>query len=42
MAYILKKILSEVLTHDETSQVCSAFDMIGSIVIVKIPDPLML
>ena len=42
MAYILKKILSEVLTHDEISQVCSAFDMIGSIVIVKIPDPLKL
>jgi tRNA G37 N-methylase Trm5 len=42
MAHILKKILSETLTPDEISQVCSAFDMIGSIVIVKIPDPLKL
>ena len=42
MAYILKKILSEALTRDEISQVCSAFDMIGSIVIVKIPDSLKL
>src|SRR5215212_1233584 len=42
MAHILKKILSETLTRDEISQVCSAFDIIGSIVIVKIPDPLKL
>jgi tRNA (guanine37-N1)-methyltransferase len=42
MAHILKKILSETLTRDEISQVCSAFDIIGSIVIIKIPDPLKL
>ncbi|HEX7207707.1 MAG TPA: class I SAM-dependent methyltransferase family protein [Nitrososphaeraceae archaeon] len=34
--------MSETLTPDEISQVCSAFDMIGSIVIVKIPDTLKL
>jgi tRNA G37 N-methylase Trm5 len=42
MAHILKKILSEALTRDEISQVCSAFDIIGSIVIVKIPGSLKL
>jgi tRNA (guanine37-N1)-methyltransferase len=42
MAHILKKILSEALTRDEISQVCSAFDIIGSIVIVKIPGSLTL
>ena len=36
----LKKILSESLTPDEISLVYSAFDVIGSIVIVKIPDAL--
>jgi tRNA (guanine37-N1)-methyltransferase len=37
MGHLLKKILSEELTADETSLVYSAFDVIGSIVIVKIP-----
>jgi tRNA (guanine37-N1)-methyltransferase len=36
----LKKILSEELTPDEISLVYSAFDVIGSIVIIKIPDSL--
>ena len=40
MPHILKKILSEQLTTEEISQMYSAFDMIGSIVILKIPDAL--
>ena len=36
MGHLLKKILSEELTPDEISLVYSAFDVIGSIVIVKI------
>jgi tRNA (guanine37-N1)-methyltransferase len=40
MGHLLKKILSESLTPDEISLVYSAFDVIGSIVIVKIPDAL--
>jgi tRNA (guanine37-N1)-methyltransferase len=40
MGHLLKKILSEELTPDEISLVYSAFDVIGSIVIVKIPDSL--
>ena len=42
MGHILKKILSESLTPDEISQAYSAFDVIGSIVILKIPDALKL
>jgi tRNA (guanine37-N1)-methyltransferase len=42
MGHILKKILSKELTPEEISQVYSAFDTIGSIVIVKIPDTLKL
>jgi tRNA (guanine37-N1)-methyltransferase len=42
MGHILKKILSDSLTPDEISLVYSAFDVIGSIVIVKIPDALKL
>jgi tRNA (guanine37-N1)-methyltransferase len=40
MGHLLKKILSEALTPDEISLVYSAFDVIGSIVILKIPDTL--
>ncbi len=40
MGHILKKILSESLKPDEISLVYSAFDVIGSIAIVKIPDAL--
>ena len=42
MGHLLKKILSESLTPDEISLVYSAFDVIGSIVILKIPDGLKL
>ena len=42
MGHILKKILSESLTPDEISLAYSAFDVIGSIVILKIPDALKL
>lgn len=42
MGHILKKILSDSLTPDEISLAYSAFDVIGSIVILKIPDALKL
>ena len=37
---MLKEVLGGVLSPEETSQVYSAFDQIGSIVIIKIPDAL--
>ncbi|HEV8388050.1 MAG TPA: class I SAM-dependent methyltransferase family protein [Nitrososphaera sp.] len=37
---MLKEVLESVLSPEETSQVYSAFDQIGSIVIIKIPDAL--
>lgn len=37
---MLKEVLSGVLSPEETSQVYSAFDQIGGIVIIKIPDSL--
>jgi tRNA G37 N-methylase Trm5 len=40
MAHMLKGILKEVLTHEETTKICSAFDIIGDIVIIKIPESL--
>jgi len=38
---MLKNTLSNILSSDEISQVYSAFDQIGDIVIIKIPDDLM-
>ncbi|HEV8405340.1 MAG TPA: class I SAM-dependent methyltransferase family protein [Nitrososphaera sp.] len=38
---MLKQILGSMLTPEETAQVYSAFDQIGDIVIIKIPDELM-
>lgn len=38
---MLKQVLGSILTHEETAQVYSAFDQIGDIVIIKIPDKLM-
>ena len=38
---MLKQVLSSLLTQEETAQVYSAFDQIGDIVIIKIPDELM-
>ena len=41
MPHMLKNMLSNILSSDEVSQVYSAFDQIGDIVIIKIPDGLM-
>lgn len=41
MPHMLKEVLRSVLSPEETSQVYSAFDQIGSIVIIKIPDALL-
>ena len=41
MPHMLKEVLGSVLSPEETSQVYSAFDQIGSIVIIKIPDALL-
>ena len=38
---MLKEVLGTVLSAEETSQVYSAFDQIGSVVIIKIPDALL-
>jgi tRNA (guanine37-N1)-methyltransferase len=38
---MLKQVLGSILTPQETAQVYSAFDQIGDIVIIKIPDELM-
>jgi tRNA (guanine37-N1)-methyltransferase len=40
MAPILKTILKEILQPEEISKLYSAFDIIGSIIIIKIPDSL--
>ena len=40
MPHMLKEVLEGVLSPEESSQVYSAFDQIGSIVIIKIPDAL--
>jgi tRNA (guanine37-N1)-methyltransferase len=37
MTHILKSILKEILTPEETSQIYSAYDIIGDIIIIKIP-----
>jgi tRNA (guanine37-N1)-methyltransferase len=41
MPHMLKQVLGSILTPEETAQVYSAFDQIGDIVIIKIPDELM-
>lgn len=41
MPHMLKQVLSSILTPEESAQVYSAFDQIGDIVIIKIPDELM-
>ena len=41
MPHMLKQVLGSILTPEETAQVYSAFDHIGDIVIIKIPDELM-
>src|SRR5919108_5396267 len=41
MPHMLKNMLSNILLSDEVSQVYSAFDQIGDIVIIKIPNDLM-
>jgi tRNA (guanine37-N1)-methyltransferase len=38
---MLKQVLGSILSPEETAQVYSAFDQIGDIVIIKIPDELM-
>lgn len=40
MPHMLKQVLGCILTPEETAQVYSAFDQIGDIVIIKIPDEL--
>lgn len=41
MPHMLKQVLGSILTPEETAQVYSAFDQVGDIVIIKIPDELM-
>jgi tRNA (guanine37-N1)-methyltransferase len=41
MPHMIKQVLAGILSPEETAQVYSAFDQIGDIVIVKIPDSLM-
>ena len=40
MAHVLKIILKEILPAEDISKIYSAFDMIGGIIILKIPDSL--
>jgi tRNA (guanine37-N1)-methyltransferase len=40
MPHMLKQVLGSILTPQETAQVYSAFDQVGDIVIIKIPDDL--
>jgi tRNA (guanine37-N1)-methyltransferase len=40
MPHMLKQVLGSILTPEESAQVYSAFDQIGDIVIIKIPDEL--
>jgi tRNA (guanine37-N1)-methyltransferase len=42
MTHVLKSILKEVLSPEETSQIYSAYDIIGDIIIIKIPRSLYL
>ena len=40
MTKMLKRVLQDVLSEGENEQVISAFDQIGDIIIVRIPDSL--
>ena len=40
MTKMLKKALANILTEKETKELVSAFDQIGNIIIVRIPDSL--
>ena len=40
MTKMLKKALADILTNKETQELISAFDQIGNIIIVRIPDSL--
>jgi tRNA (guanine37-N1)-methyltransferase len=40
MPHMLKNVLSDILTTDELSKLYSAFDVIGTIIIIKIPNSL--
>ena len=40
MTKMLKKALADILTEKETQELISAFDQIGNIIIVRIPDSL--
>jgi tRNA (guanine37-N1)-methyltransferase len=40
MPHMLKQVLGSILSREESAQVYSAFDQIGDIVIIKIPDEL--
>ena len=40
MARMLKTILSQTLEAEEAASLYSSFDIIGSVVIIKIPEPL--
>ena len=41
MTRMLKKTLENILTSEESNELISAFDQIGSIIIVRIPDSLL-
>ena len=40
MTRMLKRVLQDVLSEEENEQLISAFDQIGDIIIVRIPDSL--
>ena len=40
MTKMLKRVLQDVLSKEENEQLISAFDQIGNIIIVRIPDAL--
>ena len=40
MTKMLKRVLQDVLSEEESKQLISAFDQIGDIIIVRIPDSL--
>ena len=40
MTKMLKRVLQDVLSEEENEQLISAFDQIGDIIIVRIPDSL--
>jgi tRNA (guanine37-N1)-methyltransferase len=40
MTHMLKTVLKDILSSEELSDLCSGFDIIGDIIIIKIPDSL--